>query len=99
MLGFSAQANAFIRHVYSFLGGAMLMLGALGVDADTQQKIVTAVHQIGDGLGQILAGLGLLTPVAMGLWARWTAKPAQQIAAVKAMPDKDVVDVNPAPST
>ena len=82
MLGFSAQANAFIRHVYSMLGGAVLMLGILGVDADTQQKIVTAGHQIGDGLGQVLAGLGLLVPIVMGFWARWTAKPAQQVAAV-----------------
>lgn len=91
MLGFSAQANAFIRHVYSFLGGAMVVLGLAGIDTDTQAKILAAVHQIGDGLSSILAGVGVLVPIAVGLWARWTAKPAQQIAAVNAIPGVAVV--------
>jgi hypothetical protein len=94
MLGFSAQANAFIRHLYSYLAGIVTVLGIAGVSPDVQQQIVTSVHQIGDGVTSILAGVGPLVVIVMGLIARWTAKPEQQKAAVNAMPDVQVV---PAP--
>lgn len=84
MLGFSAQANAFIRHVYSALGGAGFAFLLLGIDDATRTQIVTAVHQIGDGVSSILAGLGVLVPIIAGLVARYTAKPEQQVKAVEA---------------
>lgn len=84
MLGFSAQANAFIRHIYSFVGGAGFVFALLGLDQATRDQVVAAVHQIGDGFSSILAGVGVLVPIGAGLWARYTAKPAQQIAAVEA---------------
>ncbi len=85
MLGFSAQANAFIRHLYSFLGGGLAFAAPfMALDSDTQAKIIAAVHQIGDGFMSILTGIGVLAPIVMGLIARFTAKPEQQKAAVEA---------------
>lgn len=84
MLGLSASANAFIRHVYSALGGAGFAFLLLGIDDTTRDHIIAAVHQIGDGVSSILAGLGVLVPIGAGLYARYTAKPEQQVKAVEA---------------
>ncbi len=91
MLGLSQQTNAILRHVYTALGTAVALLIYMGVSPDDQAKIVAAVHQIGDGFASIVAGLAVLVPIGSAMFARWTAKPAQQIAAVNAMPDVQVV--------
>jgi hypothetical protein len=91
MIGLSAAANAFFRHVYSYVAGAMTVLGIMGVSPDMQQQIVASVHQIGDGVSSILAGVMPLVSLAAALYARWTAKPDQQVAAVRAIPGVAVV--------
>ncbi|HTR86197.1 MAG TPA: hypothetical protein VMI56_17065 [Reyranella sp.] len=91
MLGFTASTNAFIRHVYSFLGGAAALAGLAGVSPDTFASIVTAIHQIGDGVSSIMTGLGTLVPLAAGAYAAFTATRKQQIKTVNAMPDVQVV--------
>jgi hypothetical protein len=84
MLGLSDSTNAVLRHVYTALGTAVALLLYIGVSPDEQVKIVAAVHQIGDGFASIIGGLAVLVPIVTALYARWTAKPAQQIAAVEA---------------
>jgi hypothetical protein len=83
MLGFTASTNAILRHVYTALGTSAALLVYLGLSPDDIQKVVAAVHQVGDGFAQILGGLGVLVPIVCATYARWTAKPAQQQAAVE----------------
>lgn len=92
----SAQTHAWLRHVYTGLGTATAMAVTFALlSSDDQQKITDAVQQIGNGIEMILGGLGVLVPIASALYARFTAKPAQQIKAVNALPDKQVISVPP----
>ncbi len=43
----------------------------------------------------MLVALGTIAGVTSGLWARWTAQPKQQVAAVNALPNATVVPLDP----
>lgn len=79
-----AQFNAFGRNVLSGIGGAAGMFVALhqlsGSDAGT---ITQAATMIWNGLGQIYSGVLLLTPLALGAYASWTASHHKQLASVQ----------------
>jgi hypothetical protein len=74
-----------------------VMIGALSL---TQQQDLTAGWaDIQTGVALTAKGLavfaGILGPIALALWARWTAKPAQQKANVGLLPNTMVVTLNP----
>lgn len=96
MLKFIAPTTAWLRHVGTAAGSAVALLGILaGLSPDDQTQVLAAVRQFVDGATTLLAAIGTLTGFALALWARWTAKPEQQVKAVDAMPNATVVPVDP----
>lgn len=85
MFDFSAATNAALRHVYT---GTAVMVGTLtvvGMSQGDATAIGAAVHQIGDGVASIVAGVSTLIPIAAAAYAAWTGTHKQQVAAVVAI--------------
>jgi hypothetical protein len=81
----TAQTHAWLRHVYTGLGIAGSLITTLALlPPDQLQALIAAVHQIGDGFEGVLAGVGVLVGIGSALYARFTAKPESQVAAVEA---------------
>lgn len=96
MLKFIAPTSAWLRHVATASGAAIAILGVLaGLSADDQTKLLAGVGQLVDGATNVLVALGTIAGVASALWARWTAKPEQQVKAVDALPNATVVPIDP----
>ena len=80
------QVSAFMRHVYSGLGVATAVLGAVGLSQGDTTALGLAVHQIGDGIVSIATGIGTLVPIASGLYAAWTASHKSKTQSIAADP-------------
>ena len=81
------QINSFMRHVYTVLGTLVAVAGATSfMDPKTVQTIVTAVHQIGDGVVSIATGIGALVPFASGAYAAWSASHKSKMQSIAASP-------------
>jgi hypothetical protein len=91
----SFQASA--RNIVSAILGAGGMFGMLTLTQ--QHDLIQAWGDIQTGLAQVAKGAavfaGILGPIALASWARWTAKPAQQKANVGLLPNTMVVTTNP----
>ncbi|MCW5737988.1 MAG: hypothetical protein KIS73_27955, partial [Enhydrobacter sp.] len=91
MPNFIAPTTAWLRHVATAAAAIIAMLGALaGLSPDDQTTLLAAVRQFVDGATNVLVALGAIAGVASAMWARWTAKPEQQVKAVDAMPNATV---------
>lgn len=81
------QLNSFMRHVYTVAGTlAAIVGGASFMDQQTINSILTAVHQIGDGIVSIVTGIATLIPIASGLYAAWSASHKSKLASIAADP-------------
>jgi hypothetical protein len=88
------QVNSFMRHVYSAVGVAVAVAVTFGLNPDLAATIAPAVHQIGDGLAKVIAGITALIPVVSGLYAAWTASPFSKLMSAKNNPEiKQVIAV------
>lgn len=90
-----APVNAVLRHVYTGLGVATMVLVTVGLKQGDATALGNAVHQIGDGVSSIAAGIAAIVAVVSPLYASWTATRASRIAAVGAMPNTVVVTTAP----
>lgn len=94
----SSTFQASSRNIVSAVLGAAGMLGALTLAQ--QHDLIQAWGDIQTGVAQTAKGLavfgGVLGPVALAIWARWSAKPEQQKANVAALPNTVVVTTTPA---
>lgn len=86
-----APVNAVLRHVYTGVGVATMVLVAVGLQQGDATALGNAVHQIGDGIASIAAGISAVVAVVSPLYAAWTATKAARIAAVGALPNTVVV--------
>lgn len=97
MLKLIGPTTAWLRHASTAAASIVAAVSILaGLDPDTSAKLLAATKQALGGLTDLLTALGVIVTVAMAVWARWTAKPEQQIAAVNALPDKAVVPASDA---
>ena len=78
-----AQVNAATRHVASFVGGAILMFGLSSkLDPNTVQQVIT---QTGTLLNDLIALIGIVTPIVAGYYASRSANPVVQTQAAAAV--------------
>lgn len=93
----SSTFQASGRNIVSAVLGAAGMLGALTLAQ--QHDLIQAWGDIQTGLAQTAKGVavfgGILGPIVLALWARYTAQPAQQKASVAALPNTAVVTTKP----
>lgn len=101
-----AELAALGRHVATFAGGAVMSAAIFGLVSQDEASVLTqSLQHIGDGVKEIAVGLGPIVGIACGLYAKWTASPPAQIAAVVAtlppngviMTTKEVADATPSP--
>jgi len=93
------QTNAALRHVYSVLGTALTVLVLVGLKQGDATAIGNAVHQIGDGVGMIVAGVAALIPLVSGAYAYLSASPLARLLQMQKDPDiKQVIAVPGTPT-
>ena len=95
----SDQVNSFLRHVYTSVGVGTTVTIFFGLDPNLAAKIAPAIHQIGDGVASIIAGITALIPVASGLYAAWTASPFSKLLGMQKNPEIQKVTAVPGTPT
>lgn len=91
----AGQVDAGMRHVYTAAGTVFTLAAAVAIiPQDQVQPALDALHQIGDGVKQIMGGFSalwvILGPVVMGFAAKramGSATPTAQLKAVTSNPD------------
>lgn len=89
------QINAFMRHVYTAFGSATAMLLFVGISQGDVTTIGNAIHQIGDGITSIVAGIAALVPVVAGIRALISAGRPARLKAMDADPQIEKVITKP----
>jgi hypothetical protein len=88
------QVSSVLRHVYTAVGTGTAVLVVVGLSQGDVTTIGVAVHKIGDGVASIIAGVGMLIPVASALYAAWAQSPFSKMLAMKHNPEiKQVIAV------
>lgn len=88
------ETNAALRHVYTTVGAVTSALVIVGLTQGQATVIGNAVHQIGDGVAAIVAGVGALLPFINGARALISASPLSRLWQMQNNPDiKQVVAV------
>lgn len=88
----SDQVNSALRHVYTAVGTGIAVLVMVGLSQGQATALGSAIHQIGDGIASIIAGISALVPIASAVYAAWTASPFSKLLSVSKNPDvKQVV--------
>lgn len=78
----SASINAALRHVYTATATGIAVLAIVGMSQGDQTALGTAVHQIGDGLASIVAGVTTIIPIVSALFASKSAGKVNQAASI-----------------
>ena len=91
----SDQLHSFLRHVYTATGTATAVLTVVGMSQGDATTIGNAVHQIGDGIASIVAGIGALVPVVSGVYAMVSASRASRLKALNADPQIEKIKTVP----
>ena len=87
-----AQFNSILRHVYTALGTASVMVVAFHfLPQGTVDTITAALHQIGDGAALVISGVSALVPVVSAVYASIAASTTSRTTAVSQEPDVKVV--------
>lgn len=90
-----APVNAVLRHVYTGIGVATMVLVAVGLKQGDATGLGNAIHQIGDGIASIAAGISAIVAIVSPLYAAWTATRAKRIAAVGNTPNTLAITLTP----
>jgi hypothetical protein len=81
------QITSFMRHVYTVAGTTAAIVGAASfMDQQTINTVLTAVHQIGDGVVSIATGVAALVPIVSGVYAAWSASHKSKLVAIATDP-------------
>ena len=78
--------NAVLNHVYTAAGVAVTVLAAVGMSQGDATAIGVAVHQIGDGVVSVVAGVTTLLTIGSGAYAGYMATRKAQLTSVAAVP-------------
>jgi len=79
----SDQIHAGLTHVYGAVGTAGAVLVFVGLSQGDATALGHGVHQIGDGVASIAAGIATLIPVATALYAMWNNSPFSKLIDLK----------------
>jgi hypothetical protein len=93
----SEQVHAGLSHVYSGVAGASAALIFIGMSQVDTNALSTGIHQIGDGVASIVAGVTTLIPVALGLYAAYQKSPLSKLLDFKK--NKQIAQVLAVPGT
>lgn len=72
MFDISAPASSALRHLYTATAAATAALTIAGMSQGDTTTIGVAVHQIGDGIASVIAGVTALTPIVMAAYSAWS---------------------------
>jgi hypothetical protein len=75
----SDQIAAGLHHVYNTTGTTAAVLLFVGLSQGNSTALGVGVHQIGDGVASIAAGITTLIPVATALYAMWNNSPFSKL--------------------
>lgn len=89
--------NAVLRHVYTATGTAISILAILGLSQGDATALGAAVHQIGDGIASIAAGVSALVPIASAVYAAYSATIKSKLKSLDANPE--IIRVTTVPGT
>jgi hypothetical protein len=89
------EALAAGRHVITYGMGFATAIGLVSVSQGGD--ITSSVDHIFNGLKEIAVGVGPLAGIAMAWWAKRTASPAAQTAAVANLPEVRAIVTEPTP--
>lgn len=90
----SDQVNSALRHVYTATATGIGVLVLVGLSQGNATALGAAVHQIGDGVASIIAGISALIPIASAVYAAWSASPFSKLLSVSKNPAVSQVVVN-----
>lgn len=76
------QVQSFLRHVYTAAATATGILAVVGLSQGDATAIGNAVHQIGDGVAAIIAGVSTLVPIISGTIAAIKQSRASRLKAL-----------------
>jgi len=95
----SDQVNSALRHVYTAAGTATAVLVMVGLKQGDATALGNAIHQIGDGVASIIAGVGALIPILAGFFAAWSASPFSKLIGMRNNPEIEKVKAVPGTPT
>jgi hypothetical protein len=81
------QTSSVLRHIYTAVGTATAVLVVVGLSQSDATALGLAVHKIGDGVASIVAGVGMLIPVASAIYAAWAQSPFAKLMAMQHNPE------------
>ena len=93
----AAETNSALRHVYTAIGAIVAVLVYIGLNPDVVNRLTAAVHQIGDGTAQVIAGVTALIPIVSAIFAAFSASPFARL--LRMNNDPDVAQVKMVPGT
>lgn len=96
---YGGSAAAATRYVGTFAGGAAVVVGVMGLNAEGQEqmsRLFEALNQLGGAVSGFLTALGSIVGAILAIWGAWKASRAQQTKAVASTPGMQVhVDTSP----
>lgn len=93
------QTQSVLRHVYNTTGTVTAVAIFFGLKPELANAIAPAVHQIGDGIALIIAGVTGLIPVATGVCAFISSGPMAGLLRMNANPEIEKVKAVPGTPT
>lgn len=95
----SNQTQSVLRHVYNTTATITAVAIFFGLKPDLANAIAPAVHQIGEGVASIVAGVTALIPVATGVYAFISSGPLAGLLRMNANPEIEKVKAVPGTPT
>jgi D-serine deaminase-like pyridoxal phosphate-dependent protein len=95
MFDMSAPVSSALRHAYTAVAAATAALTIVGLSQGDATAIGVAVHQIGDGLASIVAGISALVPIIMAAYAAWSGTRKARLLELNKDPEIEKVKTVP----
>jgi hypothetical protein len=95
MFDMSAPVSSALRHVYTAAAAVTAALTIVGLSQGDATAIGVAVHQIGDGVASIVAGLSSLVPIIMAAYAAWSGTRKSRMIDLNKDPEIRKIDTVP----
>lgn len=80
-----APVVAALRHLGSFTAGIVTALVLAGLNHDDAVALANTIASVGNGLAEVVAGVGVVVPMILGWWSARKASPAGIVATAASM--------------
>ena len=78
--------KAVLNHIYTAVGVGTSVLIVVGISQGDATAIGVAIHQIGDGIASVVAGVTTILTVGSAAYAGYMATRRMQVASVASIP-------------